>query len=134
MTSNNPNDAVNRWGEVESRFYNGYPAWLNEEKADRRSDPTLHLDYKPVYTEVGFITPAGEIKSYRYYHMAFRRGLALEDYANCIRFLEDRYMIFLPKSGFLNEMVNAIDEVDLKNIRQKLTKTIRKKRNENTKK
>ena len=128
----------NRWNEVSNRFFNGYPNWLNEEKELRRATPVYTEEFRPVYTEVGFITPTGKIEAFRYYQSRFRTKLSFEDFANCVRSLEDRYMIFLPKSSFLSEMVEAINPADLARIRQKLHKRVKmmqkkKETDENTK-
>lgn len=113
-----------------TRFYNGCPYWLKEEMLDRKDMPAPFP--KPAYVEIGFLSPGGEMKSFRYYLMDMRRALCLEDFAQAVRFTEDRYMMVIPKSGIIRDVINNLQSVDLSRIRQFIRKG-GKKRDASTK-
>lgn len=100
-----------------SEFIDGYPAWLQEEVCNRREDPADNC--LPIYIQIGFLTPRGDGRSFRYYTLSNNmRGLTLEDYGRAVRFLEDRNNIILPKSRMVKQLVDGMNEVDLGRIRQ----------------
>lgn len=103
---------------LESIFYNGFPEWLDEEIKERQIEAEPNC--KPAYVEVGFLDPSGDLRSYRYYRPKYRTALIIEDFIQAVRFLEDRYMVTLPKSSFVEGMVNSMQDVDLSKIKQYL--------------
>ena len=115
-----------------SQFRNGYPCWLEEEIKARKKEVAIYN--KPAFIDIGFVTPAGDVKSYRYYLKDFKSGLMLEDFSQAVRFLEDRHAILLPKSGFLREMVEYLDDADFETIKQCISRNAKKRSNESNKK
>lgn len=100
--------------------YNSYPQWLEDEKKARQNEP----DYRYFVSGVSitFLTPAGNEEVYKFYPFE-KKKLAFEDFARAIRFLEDRYMIFLEKTGFVDSMVEKINNnIELSKIRQRVVK------------
>jgi hypothetical protein len=119
-----------------TEWINGYPAWLREEVERRQEEP--EADCLPIYIQIGYLTPAGEGRAFRWFTLSNNmRGLCLEDYGRAVRALEDRNNLILPKSRLVKQLVDGMNEADLGKIRQytdrgKAKEKQRKWNNENT--
>lgn len=103
--------------------YGRYPEWLREEKIDRKENPEPEFFTSGI--SLTFLTPTGEEETFKYF-MFEKKKVSIEDFGRMIRFLEDRYMIDIPKTTYMSKIVNGVKEVDLSTIQQRLRTRARK--------